>query len=161
MRSPAWILCGWIFSVASSAADDTPTSASWPRSQGIRSEQLTFLGYDCQDDCASHKAGYAWAEMSGIANRDACTGPEQPFIEGCRAYAESESSSRDAGHDWAAENEVGDARACEGAGASFAAGCLEYVAGGGGASGRIRRIRHFPDPTDPTTDTSGRYNRGP
>ena len=138
MRSVAWILGGWILSVASSAADDTPTPAHTARPPGIHSEQLTFLGYACRDDCAIHKAGYAWAEDSGIANRDACTGPGQPFIEGCRAYAEGAGSSREVGYEWAAENEVGDARACQGAGASFAAGCLEYV---GGASGRVRRIR--------------------
>lgn len=133
MRSPAWMLCGWILSLATNAADDTPAPAHSARSPGIRSEQLTFLGYDCRDDCAGHKAGYAWAETSGIANRNACTGPGQPFIEGCSAYADSGGSSREAGYDWASENEVGDARSCEGAGASFAAGCLEYVVGVGGA----------------------------
>ncbi|HSG65403.1 MAG TPA: hypothetical protein VLD39_10395, partial [Gammaproteobacteria bacterium] len=149
MRSTAWILCGWLLSVASSAADDTLVPARGPRSAGIRSEQLTFLGYECRADCASHKAGYAWAERSGIANRDGCAGPEQSFVEGCRAYAESEGSSRDAGYDWAAENEVGDARACEGAGRSFAAGCLEYV----GLSGSPTDTRSRRAPTARTAST--------
>jgi hypothetical protein len=127
MRMTVWILFGCLLSGAPMASDDTPGAGRAPERERIRSEQLTFLGYDCRDDCSAHKAGFAWAESSGIADARACTGPDPAFVEGCRAYAECGGSSRDAGYDWAAENEIGDVRACQGAGASFAEGCLEYV----------------------------------
>ena len=129
MRTPAWILCGWWLSVASTAADDTPGPAPTPEAAGIRSEQLTFFGYDCGDGCRRHKAGFAWAEASGIASPDACTNGERPYIEGCRAYADAAQSPWAAGHAWAMENEIGDALMCKGAGASFAEGCVEYLSG--------------------------------
>jgi hypothetical protein len=129
MRTPVWILFGWLLSEASIAAEDTPAPARKPGAQGIRLEQLTFFGYDCPDDCSIHKAGFAWAEANGIAEGAACVERGRPFVEGCRAYAERGGSSRDAGHDWAAENEVGDVRACAGAGAPFAEGCLDYLRG--------------------------------
>jgi len=125
MRTPAWVLFGWWLSVASTAAEDTPGSATTPEMAGIRMEQLTFLGYDCTDGCRRHKAGFAWAEARGIVDGDACTGDDRPFVEGCRAYADAAQSPREAGHAWAMENEIGDAVMCDGAGASFAGGCVE------------------------------------
>jgi hypothetical protein len=113
-------------------ADDTPGPAPRPEKTGIRSERLTFLGYDCTDGCLRHKAGFAWAETRGIVDGNACSGDDRPFTEGCRAYAHTAQSPREAGHGWAMENEIGDVRMCEGAGASFAAGCVEYLAGTAG-----------------------------
>ena len=127
MRTALWILCGWLYSCISTAADDTPRAPDTPEAGSIRLEQLTFLGFDCRDDCRGHKAGFAWAEMNGIADGGACTGAASTFTDGCRAYAEISGMPRDAGYDWAAENEVGDERACDGAGKSFAAGCRDYV----------------------------------
>lgn len=127
MRTPVWILCGWLLSGASTATEDTPAPARTPGPPGIHLEQLTFFGYDCLHDCSRHKAGFAWAEANGIADGAACVGRERPFVEGCRAYADLGGPSRDAGYDWAAENEVGDVRACAGAGAPFAEGCLDYL----------------------------------
>jgi hypothetical protein len=113
---------------------------------GIRSEQLTFSGYDCTDGCLRHKTGFAWAEARGIVDGAACNGGDQPFVEGCRAYADTAQSPREAGHAWAMENEIGDARMCEGAGASFAAGCTEYLAGGAGLESNARTATVVPNP---------------
>jgi len=46
-----------------------------------------FHGYECAEDCTGIEAGYAWAEQQGITNPENCSGGSQPFLEGCRAYA--------------------------------------------------------------------------
>ena len=53
---------------------------------------LTYRGYACTDDCSGHDAGYQWAEEHGIDDPDDCSGNSESFIEGCRAYAEEQSS---------------------------------------------------------------------
>lgn len=162
MQTPAWILCGWWLSVASTASEDNPGPAPAPEMAGIRLEQLTFLGYDCADGCRRHKAGFAWAEARGIVDGEACTGDDLPSIEGCRAYADTAQSPRESGYWWAMENEIGDARRCEGAGASFAEGCVDYVSADAGLeccedcrdrAQPYRGQRGPGNPTDPTTGT--------
>lgn len=49
-----------------------------------------FHGYDCQDDCSGHEAGYEWAERKGITDPDDCRGNSDSFIEGCVAFTEEE-----------------------------------------------------------------------
>lgn len=51
---------------------------------------LTFEGYDCEDDCSGHRAGWDWAERKAITNPGDCSGKSQSFIEGCQAYAAAE-----------------------------------------------------------------------
>lgn len=52
-------------------------------------------GYGCTDDCGGHDAGYQWAEDHDIDDPDDCGGKSWSFEEGCRAYAEEQSSERD------------------------------------------------------------------
>ncbi|MCX6740326.1 MAG: hypothetical protein NTZ49_03805 [Candidatus Parcubacteria bacterium] len=52
------------------------------------SDENTFYGYECTDDCSGHEAGYDWAEEKGIDDVDDCSGKSQSFIEGCQAYVE-------------------------------------------------------------------------
>jgi len=54
-----------------------------------------FHGYRCTKDCSGHAAGYAWAERHGITDKDHCGGKSRSFIEGCRAYAEENSSDNE------------------------------------------------------------------
>lgn len=56
------------------------------------SDQKTFYGYDCKDNCSGHKAGYSWAEDKGITDLDDCGGNSNSFIEGCQAYVEGENN---------------------------------------------------------------------
>jgi hypothetical protein len=90
-----------------------------------------FFGYACRDEaCASHKAGFAWADRGGIADPEACREAEDDaFNEGCRAFADDAVTAEQAGFEWARENEVVDACLCGGAGPRFEAGCEAYVAG--------------------------------
>ncbi len=89
----------------------------------------TFLGYACRDDdCAAHKAGFAWADRSGLADPAMCAGAEDAaFAEGCRAFVEDAVTAEHSGFQWARENEVGDRCRCGGAGPRFEAGCEAYV----------------------------------
>ena len=50
-------------------------------------DNKTFGGYKCTEDCSGHEAGYEWAEDKGIEDADDCGGKSQSFIEGCRTYA--------------------------------------------------------------------------
>ena len=86
-----------------------------------------FLGYRCTAACAEHKAGFAWAEINGIAESQACTVGDRAFVEGCRAYAESAVTAELAGFEWARENELTATCACGGAGSAFREGCAAYV----------------------------------
>lgn len=52
------------------------------------SENMTFKGYECTQDCSGHEAGYAWAEENGITDPDQCGGTSNSFYEGCLAYTE-------------------------------------------------------------------------
>jgi len=90
-----------------------------------------FFGYACRDDeCASHKAGFAWADRGGITDPEACREAEDDaFNEGCRAFADDAVTAEQAGFEWARENEVVDACLCGGAGPRFEAGCEAYVTG--------------------------------
>ena len=49
-----------------------------------------FFGYACRDEeCASHKAGFAWADRGGITDvRELPRGRGRRFNEGCRAFAD-------------------------------------------------------------------------
>jgi hypothetical protein len=97
-----------------------PTLAPAPRG---------FLGYTCRDErCASHKAGFDWAERNGIADARACvTRNDVAFAEGCRAYADEAVTAEQAGFQWARENDLADPCLCAGGGAGFEAGCEAYV----------------------------------
>lgn len=55
------------------------------------SEQPSFKGYPCTEDCSGHEAGYDWAEEKGIDNVDDCGGNSDSFIEGCQSYVEDNS----------------------------------------------------------------------
>jgi hypothetical protein len=90
-----------------------------------------FFGYACRDEeCASHKAGFAWADRGGITDPEACREAEDDaFNEGCRAFADDAVTAEQAGFEWARENEVVDACLCGGAGPRFEAGCQAYVTG--------------------------------
>ncbi|MDD2270127.1 MAG: hypothetical protein PHG60_00865 [Candidatus Dojkabacteria bacterium] len=48
----------------------------------------TFHGYECDEDCSGHEAGYNWAEEKGISAKESCTGKSESFIEGCETYVE-------------------------------------------------------------------------
>jgi hypothetical protein len=87
----------------------------------------TFFGYDCDANCALHKAGFAWAERHGIATPTACAAIEPEFMAGCSVYAAEGLAPFDAGYAWALENEVDDPALCIGAGAAFGRGCRQYV----------------------------------
>ena len=91
--------------------------------------QPVFLGYACRDrECATHKAGFAWAERNGVTDvRDCAASPNPGFVEGCRAFAEEAVTPEQAGFEWARENELDDACRCRGGGTGFEAGCAAYV----------------------------------
>jgi hypothetical protein len=93
----------------------------------------SFLGYACrEDDCATHKAGFAWADRQGLTQADACREAEDAhFEEGCRAFVEEAVTAEQAGFEWARENEVVEGCLCRGGGPRFEAGCEAYVAGFG------------------------------
>lgn len=55
----------------------------------------SYEGYGCTQDCSGHEAGYAWAEEKGITDPNQCGGKSWSFIEGCRAYAKTESADGD------------------------------------------------------------------
>ena len=64
----------------------------------------TFHGYECTVDCSGHEAGYEWAERNEITDPDDCDGKSQSFIEGCRAWADEDSTieeGSDESDDWA------------------------------------------------------------
>jgi hypothetical protein len=90
-----------------------------------------FLGYLCRDErCASHKAGFDWAERNGIADARACvTRNDAAFVEGCRAFADEAVTAEQAGFRWARDNDLADPCLCAGGGAGFEAGCEAYVSG--------------------------------
>ena len=48
----------------------------------------TFHGYECDEDCSGHEAGYNWAEENDISDEDSCIGKSESFIEGCIIYVE-------------------------------------------------------------------------
>lgn len=52
-------------------------------------ENYYFHGYKCTDDCGGHYAGYEWAEENNIRREEDCVGNSQSFIEGCKAFVES------------------------------------------------------------------------
>ena len=95
--------------------------------------QRVFLGYLCRDgDCAGHKAGFAWADRTGITDGSACMDAEEPaFVEGCRAFAEHTVTAEQSGFEWARDNGLADDCHCGGAGSRFQAGCEAYVMGFG------------------------------
>jgi hypothetical protein len=54
-----------------------------------KSQDRTFGGYDCTDECQGHSAGYKWAERKGITDEANCPfGNSRSFHEGCIAYTE-------------------------------------------------------------------------
>ena len=57
--------------------------------EGARGE---FAGDGCTEDCSGHEAGAQWAAEHGIDDPDDCGGKSWSFEEGCRAYAEDQSS---------------------------------------------------------------------
>jgi hypothetical protein len=87
----------------------------------------TFFGYDCEVDCARHKAGFAWAERHGITTPTACATIDPAFLAGCSAYATEGLAPFDAGYAWALENEIADPFFCTGGGEGFHRGCRQYV----------------------------------
>lgn len=92
-----------------------------------------FLGFVCRENaCATHKAGFAWADRSGVTDAKGCgeTG-DQGFREGCQAFAAEAVTAEQSGFQWALENEVADDCLCRGGGPRFEAGCEAYVAGFG------------------------------
>jgi len=56
-----------------------------------------FGGFDCFRDCASHAAGYRWAEREGVTRVGECRGLSLQVLEGCRAYVND--PRRGADHD--------------------------------------------------------------
>ena len=52
------------------------------------SEQDSFNGYECTEDCSGHEAGYNWAEENGIYDEYECDGNSNSFNEGCISYVE-------------------------------------------------------------------------
>jgi len=92
-----------------------------------------FLGFACRDrDCATHKAGFAWADRAGITDPAECTDAgDRGFTEGCMAFVEDVVTPEQSGFEWARENEIVDECFCGGAGPGFEAGCEAYVAGFG------------------------------
>jgi hypothetical protein len=52
------------------------------------SDDNTFRGYDCTEDCSGHEAGYAWAEDNGVSDEYDCDGNSNSFNEGCMAYVQ-------------------------------------------------------------------------
>ena len=112
-------------SPAIAGADKEPCTTP---SDGVPYEPRTFLGYACADDCATHKAGFAWAERHGIADAAACMLADRSSAQGCRAYVEEAVTAELAGFEWARENEIADPCRCDGAGPGFAAGCRAYLA---------------------------------
>jgi hypothetical protein len=93
-----------------------------------------FLGYACRDqECTTHKAGFAWAERNGVTDvRECAASPNPAFVEGCRTFAEEAVTPEQAGFEWARENELADACRCRGGGTGFEAGCAAYVVETGG-----------------------------
>jgi hypothetical protein len=87
------------------------------------------MGYACEDDCERHKAGFGWAERSGVTDPASCEPLGGLEAEGCRVYLERLLSPRQAGYRWAIENEITDAGLCQGAGERFRMGCRRAVAG--------------------------------
>lgn len=89
----------------------------------------SFLGHACRDDeCAAHKAGFAWADRNGITDPSACDEAEDPaFADGCRVFAVAEVTAEQAGFAWARDNALDDPCRCDGAGPRFAAGCEAFV----------------------------------
>lgn len=90
---------------------------------------LSFLGRVCRDDdCAGHKAGFAWADRNGIADSRDCAEAEDPaFVEGCQAFAMATATAEQAGFSWARDNGLDDRCRCGGAGPRFEAGCEAFV----------------------------------
>lgn len=98
----------------------------------------TFLGFACRDRaCAAHKAGFAWADRTGVSRTATCVElglsahSDRGFSEGCRAYVDDVVTAEQSGFEWARENEIVDPCLCSGAGPRFEAGCAAYVAGFG------------------------------
>ena len=89
----------------------------------------SFLGRVCRDDeCAGHKAGFAWADRNGIADPRDCAEAEDPaFVEGCQAFAAATVTAEQAGFSWARDNGLDDHCRCGGAGPRFEAGCEAFV----------------------------------
>ncbi len=52
------------------------------------SQDRTFGGNLCTDDCSGHSAGYLWAEENQITDQNQCDGNSNSFIEGCMTFAE-------------------------------------------------------------------------
>jgi hypothetical protein len=90
-----------------------------------------FLGYACRDaDCATHKAGFAWADRNGLADAATCAEADDPgFVEGCRAFVDEAVTAEQAGFEWARDNGIAATCRCAGAGPRFEAGCEAFVAG--------------------------------
>jgi hypothetical protein len=55
------------------------------------SQEATFGGNDCTEDCSGHAAGYRRAEENGVTVASDCGGNSQSFIEGCETYADDPS----------------------------------------------------------------------
>jgi hypothetical protein len=89
----------------------------------------SFLGRACRDDdCAGHKAGFAWADRNGIGDARDCAEAEDPtFVEGCEAFAAIPGTAEQAGFAWARDNGLDDRCRCGGAGPRFEAGCEAFV----------------------------------
>jgi hypothetical protein len=139
-RLPWALWLAWVSIMAGHAAETaapTSRSANAPipacRAEAPRHDPgpRGFLGYACRDArCASHKAGFDWAERNGITAARACvTRNDAAFVEGCRAYANEAVTAEQAGFQWARDNALADACLCAGGGAGFEAGCEAYVRG--------------------------------
>ncbi len=49
-----------------------------------------FGGYQCLRDCMRHRAGYEWAQVTGINSYEECPQFEdKSFLLGCRVYVDN------------------------------------------------------------------------
>ena len=92
-----------------------------------RYEPRTFLGYACDDDCESHKAGLRWAEQQALADPDQCHALPRLAAQGCAAYVDEGGDAAAAGARWAIENEIAHQCDCRGAGERFFIGCVRQL----------------------------------
>ncbi|RSV20360.1 hypothetical protein CA236_00125 [Sphingomonas sp. ABOLG] len=69
------------------------TYAEYDDRRDVTATGLYSSGYQCTEDCSGHDAGRQWAEQRGITNADDCGGRSWSFVEGCRSYADEQTSS--------------------------------------------------------------------
>ena len=122
-------MCRLLACIALVLGNPAVLHADCPVQSRVRHEARTFLGYACEDDCAGHKAGLAWAVRRSVSDGSACSGLGPATAEGCRAFVEEHLTPEQAGYRWALENEIVDPCLCDGGGAGFRAGCLRQIDG--------------------------------